>query len=73
MYGKHKWLARSDYVVTCPTAIMANTMQTRAARLQQYLYDLEDWGLVESVQWHPNWFQVQLKPIEGTQPEVLSV
>lgn len=65
LYGKMKWLARSDYNVTAPTARLSSHLKTRAGRLRQYVYDLEDMGLVRSAKFNPNWVQVQLRVPEG--------
>ena len=70
LYGKMDWLARDGYAVTAPVGVLANCLKTRPHRLQEYVYALEDWGLVETARYNPHWVQVQLKTPVGMQWKV---
>lgn len=58
LFGKFKWVERDGAMVRIPLARLAGHMKTRSGRIQEYLYLLEDWGLVSNLRWNPYWFSV---------------
>jgi hypothetical protein len=60
LYGHHKWLERDGGKVRFPCAIMSKHLKVPACRVQDYLYLLQDWGLLESVRWNRYWATIQI-------------
>lgn len=61
LYGQHVWLTREGGTVRAPISRLATHMRTRANRIQEYLYELEDMGLIDTMRWNPHWCTVYLR------------
>ena len=58
LYGQHKWIERDGATIRVPNARCATHMRTRANKIREYLYELENWGFIDKVRWNPYWFSI---------------
>jgi hypothetical protein len=65
LYGVHRWLDRTDTKLRIPNAKMAKHMRLSAQRLRNAYYQLEDWGILESVRWNKYYTTVIIRPPLG--------
>lgn len=65
LYGQHKWIERSETQIRIPVSRAASHFKLRAARLQEYLYLLEDWGILTSVKWNQYWATIEVQVPQG--------
>jgi len=62
MYGQHKWLERTGPTLRLPNARLAGHFRTRAGRIREYLYELEDMGIIAQLRWNPHWTTLVIQP-----------
>lgn len=62
MYGHHKWIERDQDKIRFPNAIMAKHLKVGVARIQEYLYLLEDWDIIGTVRVNKYWTTVSIIP-----------
>jgi len=68
LYGKFKWIDRKQELLIVPMTKITSHMKITSPDLQQFLYQLENMGMVYDVRWSKNWFGCRL-----TTPESMAV
>jgi hypothetical protein len=61
-YGRHKWLERTGPTIRLPNAILGRHLRTRANKLRDQFYELENMGIITHLRWNQYWTTVELTP-----------
>lgn len=62
LYGQHKWIERVGPTIRLPNAILGKHLRTRANKLREQLYTLENMQIISHLRWNPYWTTVELQP-----------
>lgn len=52
LYGQHKWLERTGPTLRMPNVRLAGHFRTRTGRMREYLYELENMGIITHLRWN---------------------
>ena len=65
LYGKHKWIDRKQDLLVIPNSSLTTHMKISAQELKQFLYQLENLGMIYDVRWSRNWLGCRMTTPEN--------